>query len=199
MNKKILHCSDFDGTLTTVDTLLSFIRFARGTAMFVWGFVLHLPLLVLMKLKLYSNDKMKERIFGFFFQGMPLQSFEHLCQEYARRHRHILRKQGEEMINCAIARGEEVMIVSASIDRWIAPFFQHHSGVQVVSTTIEVKEGKVTGKFLSPNCYGAEKVERIQALIKERNNYYIIAYGDSRGDQEMLDYADEKYYQPFRS
>ena len=52
---KRLYAFDFDGTLTTADTLLVFIRYACGTWRFVWGFLVHSPLLVLMKLKLYPN------------------------------------------------------------------------------------------------------------------------------------------------
>ena len=50
---KRLYAFDFDGTLTTADTLLAFIRYACGTWRFIVGFLLHSPLLVLMKLKLY--------------------------------------------------------------------------------------------------------------------------------------------------
>ena len=46
--------------------------------------------------------------------------------------------------------------------------------------------------------YGQEKVERIRSLFPQRDTYQLIAYGDSRGDKEMLDYADEKHYRPFR-
>ena len=52
---KRLYAFDFDGTLTTADTLLVFIRYACGTWRFIVGFLLHSPLLVLMKLKLYPN------------------------------------------------------------------------------------------------------------------------------------------------
>jgi len=32
------------------------------------------------------------------------------------------------------------------------------------------------------------------------NNFsFIYAYGDSRGDDEMLELAQEKYYKPFRN
>ncbi|MBF1549999.1 MAG: HAD-IB family hydrolase, partial [Prevotella salivae] len=45
-----------------------------------------------------------------------------------------------------------------------------------------------------------EKVNRVkQFLTAPRSQYYIIAFGDSRGDNEMLNYADEAHYQPFKS
>ena len=39
MVKKV-YAFDFDGTLTTKDTLLEFIRFARGNTAFLFGFLL---------------------------------------------------------------------------------------------------------------------------------------------------------------
>ena len=36
--KKKIYCFDFDGTLTTSDTLLEFIRYAKGTGRFLMVF-----------------------------------------------------------------------------------------------------------------------------------------------------------------
>ena len=44
--KKKLYCFDFDGTLTTSDTLLEFIRYAKGTGRFLMVFLMYSPLLV---------------------------------------------------------------------------------------------------------------------------------------------------------
>ena len=40
---------DFDGTLTTRDTLLAFIRYVHGTWRMTCGFLRYLPQLLLMK------------------------------------------------------------------------------------------------------------------------------------------------------
>ena len=40
---KQLFAFDFDGTLTTRDTLIAFIRYACGTPRFLLGFLLHAP------------------------------------------------------------------------------------------------------------------------------------------------------------
>ena len=79
-------------------------------------------------------------------------------------------------------------------------------------TQIEVIDGRLTGKFKSNNCYGEEKVHRIcealtttaanaygtPSLSFDRSQYEIEAFGDSRGDKEMLAYADKGHYKPFR-
>lgn len=181
---------DFDGTLTTRDTLIAFIRYACGTPRFLLGFLLHAPLLVLMKLRLYSNGKAKQRLFTWFFRGMPFESFDALCQSFARTHRHLLRPETVRLLEQALSEGAEVLVVSASIDNWVQPFFP---SVTVLGTQIEVVDGLLTGRFLTPNCYGQEKVRRILALHPDRSSYRLTAYGDSRGDRELLAFADEAH------
>lgn len=181
---------DFDGTLTTRDTLIAFIRYACGTPRFLLGFLLHAPLLVLMKLRLYSNGKAKQRLFSWFFRGMPIETFDALCQSFALSHHHLLRPETVCLLQQALSEGAEVLVVSASIDNWVQPFFPT---VTVLGTQIEVIDGRLTGRFLTPNCYGQEKVRRILALHPDRSAYRLTAYGDSRGDRELLAFADEAH------
>ena len=190
---------DFDGTLTTLDTLPAFIAHAVGRWRMLVGFGLFLPLIVLMKLHLYANARTKERLFAHFFKGMTLETFDAHCQSFAKNNAHILRPLGLKAIETSLQRGENVLIVSASITNWVLPFFSKLPQVQVIGTQIAVKEGKLTGRFASPNCHGAEKVRRVEHLFTPRELYYITAYGDSQGDKEMLAYADEQQYNHFRT
>lgn len=59
-----IYAFDFDGTLTTKDTLIEFIRFSKGRVRLFLGFLLFSPLLILMKLHLYPNWKAKQRVFS---------------------------------------------------------------------------------------------------------------------------------------
>jgi phosphoserine phosphatase len=70
--------------------------------------------------------------------------------------------------------------------------------MKFLCTKVEVKEGRLTGRFLTKNCFGKQKVVRLQELYPDRKAMVLTAYGDSRGDKEMLDYANEGYYKPFR-
>lgn len=189
---------DFDGTLTTRDTLLLFIRHACGRRAFLRGFLLHLPLLVLMKLRLYDNGKCKERVFSHFFRGWTEEHFNESCQHFADSYQHILRPQTVQALRRAQQDGVRVFIVTASIDRWVQPFFPE---VEVLGTQISVSceptdtSPQLTGRFLTPNCYGPEKVRRLRQVLplegSQREHYHITAYGDSRGDRELLAWADE--------
>ena len=200
--KKKIYCFDFDGTLTTSDTLLEFIKYAKGKGRFLMAFLMYSPLLVLMKLHLYPNWKAKQRIFAHLFAGMRIEKFDALCRGFAEESQHLLRPKGITLLHEALVAGAQVFIVSASIDNWVRPFFEIRNlkGVQVLGTQIEVEDGKLTGRFKSNNCYGKEKVHRIAEALKsfERSEYEIEAFGDSRGDKEMLAFADKGHFKPFR-
>lgn len=192
--KKIV-ATDFDGTLTSKDTLLEFIRFAKGDMLCIFGFLLYSPLILLMRMKLYPNYRSKQKVFSFFFKGMPLEEFNRLGHEFADSRQYILRSGAKQMLKVCKENGTEVVVVSASIDNWVQPFFPD---LKVLGTQVEVVEGKLTGRFLSKNCYGQEKINRLLEIFPDREKYYLIAYGDSNGDRKLLDFADESYYKPFR-
>lgn len=187
--------TDFDGTLTTSDTLIEFILYAKGRLNCLTGFILFSPLIVLMKMKLYPNGRVKERLFAHFFRGMRIERFESLGRDFATDSRHLLRSGGLQMVDQADNDGTEVIIVTASIRQWVQPFFPR---TIVLATEIEVIDGVITGRFSTPNCYGIEKVHRLRKVIVDREQCHIVAYGDSSGDRAMMQYADESHYKPWR-
>lgn len=70
-------------------------------------------------------------------------------------------------------------------------------GVTIIGTKVQVVDGKLTGRFLTKNCYGEEKVRRLLEQYPNRKEYKLVAYGDSRGDHALLDFADEGHYRAF--
>lgn len=187
---------DFDGTLTSKDSLLAFIRYVKGSRAFWLGFLLHTPVLVLMLLRLYPHGKAKEKVFSHFFRGMSLTVFNDWCRRFADDSRDILRPGGIAAVEQALHDGTEVVIISASIDNWVQPFFPQ---VRVLGTQVEVRNRQLTGRFLTENCFGQEKVNRLLAVFPRREDYHLTAYGDSEGDRELLAFADESYFKPFRN
>lgn len=193
-----IYAFDFDGTLTKRDTLVEFIRFAKGDKAFVLCMLRFLPILLAMKAGLYPNWKAKQKVFSYCFKGMTVDAFNALCRRFAEEKAHLMRPKGRQKIREVLAEGGKVIVVSASINNWVEPFFSEFGDVFVVGTMIDEHEGKLTGRFLTKNCYGREKVNRLLQLYPERRQYHLTAFGDSRGDMELLDFADEGYYKPFR-
>lgn len=189
---------DFDGTITTKDSLIDFIRFAIGDLKFLWGMFFLSPMLILYKLRLIPNDQAKQKMLSYFFKNMVKADFIHLANEYSlKRIKHILRPKAMERIAWHKQRKHEIVIVSASIESWLKPWCDDHS-LALIATKLEFKHNTITGKFATKNCYGIEKVTRIKNLYNLNNYQYIYAYGDSLGDKDLLALSDEKFYQPFR-
>jgi len=186
---------DFDGTLTTADTLVAFIRFTHGRRRLLWGFLRHAPWLLLMKLGLYPNGKVKERIFAYFYKGTPHEQFIWWGREFADVAETMLNSRTVEILRQHMAEGHRVCVVTASIDEWVRPVCERLGADMVLATRIEVSgDGALTGRFLPwPNCYGAQKVARLLEVFPQRQAYRLYAYGDSRGDDELLALADEGF------
>jgi len=197
MSKKIAFF-DFDGTITTDDSLLKFIRFVVGDRRFLLGLVVLSPMLVLYKLKLIPNYKAKQYLLSWFFKGMRKVDFLKVANEYSLVHiDKILRPKAIEKINWHKNQGHKVVVVSASIECWLRPWCEKNN-LELIATKLEIKDDIVTGNLLTKNCYGVEKVNRIKEAYDLEKFDYIYAYGDSSGDKQMLSLAHENFYKPFR-
>lgn len=195
-----VYAFDFDGTLTTKDTFVEFIEFNFGYKKAFWGFLLFSPLLVLMKLKMYPNWKAKQRVFSWFFKGMNIDEFDEKCVKFAQARCRILRPDGIGTLRKAFKDGDKAVIISASIENWVRPFFAEFGDLlPIEGTQIDVRNDVVTGKFISKNCYGEEKVDRLKKVFPNRFSYQLIVFGDSNGDKALLAEADEAHYRPFRN
>jgi len=198
MGKHGLALFDFDGTITTKDTLIEFIRFSVGEYRFIKGMIVLTPMLIAFKLKFIPNNIAKEKMLSYFFSGMQYERFISLATEYSLHHiPKIVRPKALERILWHQEEGDDIVIVSASMKCWLKPWCDQY-GLSLISTELEVKQGHLTGKFLTKNCHGEEKVNRLKEQYNLASYQQIFAYGDSSGDKELLALTDKSFYQPFR-
>ena len=192
--KKKIYAFDFDGTVTTSDSLIAIIRYISGSRkLFMW-IASHVHLLVLMKMGMYSNHTLKLRLFKHIFGGMSEQYLKEKATDFAKAYCHIIRPEAKPIIKQALADGHTVCIISASPSIWVRPFFADCPGIEFLCTELETANGIITGNFVGNNCYGQEKVNRLLSRHPDRKEYELIAFGDSRGDRELLAQADEKHF-----
>lgn len=190
---------DFDGTITCKDTLIAFLRFVGGNIHLYMILLYYSPLLILMKLRLYDNQKVKEKIFTHYFCGMDIDIFECLCKQFYQQYRtRLIYTQAREQIQKHKDQGDIVVIITASIENWVIYFANALDVDKLLATQLEVQNNKLTGRFKTVNCWGQEKVNRLLYEYSDRCQYYIVAYGDSRGDNELLQFADEAHYKQFK-
>ncbi len=199
MNSSKIAFFDFDGTITTADSLIKFIRYAKGDVQTIFGMLLLSPMLIVYKLKLIPNYKAKQMMLSYFFKGMSEDQFKKIAKEYSLNHiKTILRPKAMERIEWHKEQGHEIVIVSASIECWLKPWCDQNE-LTLIGTKMKMEDSKVTGTFLSKNCYGIEKENRVKELYDLNDYSYIYAYGDSSGDKELLALSDESFYKPFRN
>lgn len=188
---------DFDGTITTKDTLFEFCRFIAGDLFIVKIFVL-LPVLLAQRLTLVSAQRAKEIFLAFFLKGLQQSEFDYQCQLFANKILPgLIRPQALKSIQDYKNTQSRIVIVSASPQNWILPWASKF-GVEVIATRLVIENGKITGKIQGRNCNGKEKVIRIRELIDLTSYREIIAFGDTKGDLPMLALATHKFFKPFR-
>lgn len=192
--KRTIAAFDFDGTLTTRDTLPLFIICAKGWRRFICGMLQLTPMLCGCLLGDIPNGEAKQRLFAHFFKGMPYKDFCYYGNIFSGRIEKILNIKNLHQLQQHMRQGDSVCIISASIQEWIQPWAKWYGVDKVIATRIETDgNGLLTGRFLSPNCNGKEKVRRLLEEEPDRENYYLYAYGDSEGDMPMLEFADKGY------
>ena len=198
IDKQKIVVFDFDGTITRKDTFLEFIKFSRGHYRFYIMFLIFAPMLLAMKLNLYPNWKAKKKIFSHFYKNVKISQFNKWCSEFSFEIDKIVRLKALDAISKHKNKEDIVIIISASIENWIKPWAKNLGIELVLGTRIETNDnGLITGNFLTKNCYGEEKVKRLLEIYPTRNKYELIAYGDSKGDRELILYADQGYYNLF--
>ena len=199
MSGKKIAFFDFDGTITTKDSLLEIIKFQKGKVAFYAGFLANAPWLIAYKLKLIPNDKAKQKILSWFFSGMPESVFQEQCDLFVERKLpELIRPGALEEIGRLQTAGFDVVVVSASAGNWIRKWTSRLS-LNLISTRLEIKNGNVTGRIEGKNCHGEQKVVCIRDQWNLADYDEIFAYGDSAGDQPMLSLATKSFYKPFRT
>lgn len=189
---------DFDGTVTRRDSLVDFTQYSVGILPYYAGLVALSPMLFAYALKIIPNYRAKEKFISYFFKGWDSDRFQTIADKYAlEKIDKITRPGAIDKIKWHQRQGDKVVIVSASIENWLAKWCEKQN-VELVSTQLEIVGKKITGRFLTKNCHGAEKVKRIKEIYDLDQYDHVFAYGDSKGDRELLAMADTSFYKPFR-
>ena len=198
MTKETIVIFDFDGTITTKDTMLELAKWHFGTLKFYAGLLKILPQLLMYKARIISNTKAKESFLKHFYGGMDYEYFKNLCRQYsAQEIDKILKNEAVAKIKFYKNSGFKMVVITASVADWVRPWAEVNGFEDVLGSDAEVVAGKVTGKLKGKNCHGAEKVNRFVEKYGAIENYYSIGFGDSSGDREILLKVDQPYYRKY--
>jgi len=200
-NKPIVAAFDFDGTLTRRETLLPFLLHTLGAAAVARHSLVLSPTLAGYGLGLIRNDVAKERVFIQCLRGMEIDALREAGERFAvQALPGLLRHEAMQRFEWHKRHGHRCVVISASLELYLQPWAIKAGFDDVIATQLETRnDGRVTGKLSGANCYGIEKVRRLETLLGERAGYGLYAYGDSKGDKELLSFADHPYYRQIPS
>lgn len=185
---------DFDGTITTKGAYPDFVSAAIRRPRKIAGGLLLSPALVGYHVKLVSDKAIRNAISRVGFWAEEPDRVRRIGREYAERVLPgLIRPIARERIAWHKARGDRVVVVSASLDVYLEPWCRTQ-GVEVICTELETRNGRLTGRYLNGDCCGQEKARRIRQRYALADYETIYAYGDTEEDRQMLELAHRKYF-----
>jgi len=190
---------DVDGTLTTTDCVVPFLRRTAGTPRLVAG-MLRSPFGLAGAAVRRDRDALKAASAAAAFSGVPVEVLETDGALFAKEiFDRRLREDVVRALRGHLDAGDTVLLVSASFEVYLRPLAQLLGVDDVLAVRLATDDrGVLTGRLDGPNCRGPEKVVRLHDWLERhaggRAAVHLSAYGDSTGDRELLADADEAHW-----
>ena len=194
MSEKRVVVFDVDGTLLDGDCLLfAACHSGRGLSQILSWFFL-LPWCLGFYLNLVSEDHLKERFLRLFGLCSVVNSanVNWLLDDLITR----LRPEALDRLRWHQLKGDKVVLCSASPRMLLQPLADWLN-VELLCTELRGSLGSWQPKLLGANCKGDEKLRRLSDRFGPLKNLVIEAYGDSKGDRELLKAATIPHYRSF--
>ena len=190
----ILALFDFDGTITTRETMPDFVRRSVSKPRLVLGQLLLAPLVIGYKSGLVSGTVIRRVLVRFAYSGSSVARLKADGAEFARDVLPAtLRPEMMQRIAWHKEQGHKVVVVSGGLDVYLQPWCREHE-LELVCSTLEEQEGVLTGRYLGKQCVLAEKAQRVRERYDLNLAEVIYAYGDTPEDKELLGMAHHRYY-----
>lgn len=185
---------DLDRTVTKWGTFTPFLLFAaRGRPL---KYLLAGPLLLAAlgyKLGLISRGRLKELMLTAVLGGATRDEVAALAAAFVeRRVNPGLRPGALRAIAAHRAEGCYLILATASFEFYVERLGHQLGFDRVVATrSLWDEGGRLVGRIDGENCYGAEKLRRLEeALPGLSADYRVVAYSDSHADEPLLRWAD---------
>lgn len=185
---------DLDGTITQKDTYLPFLfGFLAKKPWLVFRLVA-LPFAVFIHLSGMRNNTWLKKVFlKAFLKGMKQEDIDSWVEEFADN---IVNKGSRvgalEELQKHVEAGSCVLLVSASLDVYVNRIAEKLGVHATLCTEVDYdRGGAITGNLKTQNCYGAEKISRLEEWLENHGaNSIDIAYSDHHSDIPLLNFAE---------
>jgi HAD superfamily hydrolase (TIGR01490 family) len=182
---------DLDRTLVRKETATMYVRYMRRRGGATWGDSLRtLGWVAQYTLGVIDAPAVAARVLG-TIAGMHETVLASRCEDWFRRdvERHVA-DAGRQAVRDHQERGHVVAIVTATTPYAARPLARLLGIEHVVASELELApDGRFTGRFVEPFCYGAGKLARARDLA-ERLGFDLhdaAFYSDSHSDLPLLE------------
>src|SRR5690625_4586606 len=142
----ILALFDFDGTITSRDTLFLFLKFYKGRLVFFLNLIRLTPQFLLYKLGVIPNWRAKEILLTLFLYDEPIASFNEKCRIFTDQVLPTaIRQSAKTCILSHKNKQARIVVVTASPEYWVRPWCEKE-GIECIGTKLEVKNGRIDRK-----------------------------------------------------
>lgn len=186
---------DFDHTVTDRDTFSTFLKAQLPPRRLRWGGLLLAPLAFgYYRLKIVPARVLRAAVVRVGLAGLEHRGFAEAAERYAHDTLPgFIRPHALERIRWHQARGDTVVIVSASIDLYLRPWCRRQ-GVALICSQLGHRGGRFTGRYRGRDCCGKHKARRVLKRYRLQDFSAVHAYGDSAEDLAMLALARHRTY-----
>lgn len=191
--KRTVALFDFDGTITYADTLTPFVRLAPMRIRALPGWSLLPPMVLGYHAGVVTAAQLRAAAIRVAFTGTRASIVREAGLRYATDVLPtVVRPVARERLDWHRQRGDEIVVVSASLDVYLRPWCEAQ-GVKCVCNMLQESDGILTGRFMGSDC-GVGKAELIRQQFPDERYDIAFAYGDTDEDREMLALAHRRFY-----
>ena len=186
---------DFDGTITTKDTTILLLVVLLKLRPWRFSVLIWLLLRMIVASDSVSKQGYKNKAIGYLIKDLSDMHLSGALKDFRNKVKSLYRPSVLTSIDKAIQDGCTVLIVTASPSFAVSDCVSDLP-VIVLGTEFE-KEGNIyTGLLKSENCYGKEKVNRINEWATSNKIVLSVqsAWSDHFSDFDMLSLSAKRYW-----
>ena len=186
---------DFDGTITTKDTTILLLVALLKLRPWRFSGLIWFLFRMIVASDSVSKQGHKNKAIGYLIKDLSDMRLSGALKDFRNKVKFLYRPSVVASIDQAIQDGCTVVIVTASPSFAISDCVSDLP-VIVLGTEFEKEENIYTGLLKSENCYGKEKVNRINEWA--RSNKIVLsvqsAWSDHFSDFDMLNLSEKRYW-----